>query len=263
MIDHQPYERLFELAATGQLSASEKDTFDEHCLHCAACRHHLQELAFINHQLLLHTVTDTTLASMPTGSLERFRSRAIREGIALRPASARPSMSYLLASATAALIVIAMLTLLPHTQKVLETAQLSTSTSILTQQNPSTVVTPQIRATRFLQANHAHSTRRTIVPHTSAEINTINLAPQRFPQVIAASYPLFESQNTQKPSPIGYPALSRSQVLHLDPFPALDHASNPNIAGIATLDSPIASTGKVFDFAVNIRQLHFQLPIAQ
>ena len=265
MIDHQLYERLCTLAATGQLSASEKVTFDEHCLHCPTCGDHLLELALVTNRLLLHVAAHATPAPMPAGSLERFRARAIREGIALHPVPTRSTSSFTLASATAVLIIIAMLGLLAHGRKAPEIAQLSIAAPTSIQQHLRMKVTLQAPAPRLLQAGHAHLTRRNFVSHTNPEVNDASLAPQRFPQAITASYPFFEPQGAPKPSPIGYPALSHSQILRLDLFPNLDDASSRKTVGIATLDRPIdiTSTGKVFDFAANIRQLHFQLPTAQ
>ena len=82
MNDHNVYAVLCTLAATGQLSTSERADFDEHCLHCAACRDQRQELICIGMQLQLDGAAHATSGPMPIGSLERFCARVVREGIA-------------------------------------------------------------------------------------------------------------------------------------------------------------------------------------
>jgi hypothetical protein len=265
MNDHELYEVLCTLAATGQLTASEKANFDEHCLNCRACRDQFQDLISIGMRLQFDEAIHTTSVSMPTGSLERFRARAIREGIAPRSTPVRPSPSHALASAAAVLVIVATLVFMPHGRKAAESFTASTTSPIPTQQSFPASVTRRTLTPQPSKALHAHFVRHDIVPNTDIEVNDASLTAQRFPQAISVSYPFFGPQSATKSSPTGYPALSRSQISRLDLFRNPDHPNGRNPAGIATPDHPIdiASTGNVFDFAANIRQLHFQLPTAQ
>jgi hypothetical protein len=265
MTDHELYEVLCTLAATGQLAASEKADFDEHCLNCRACRDQLQDLISIGVQLQFDEAIHATSPSMPAGSLERFLVRAIREGIAPRSTPARPSSWHALASAAAVFVIVAALVFMPHGRKAADSFAVSTAAPIPTHQSFSASVARRTLIPQRSKAARAHFVRHDIVPDTDIGVNDASLTAQRFPQAISASYPFFGQQSATKSSLTGYPPLSRWQISRLDLFRNLDHTNDRKPAGIATPDRPIdiASTGNVFDFAANIRQLHFQLPTAQ
>jgi hypothetical protein len=265
MNDHELYEVLCTLAATGQLAASEKADFDEHCLNCRACRDQFQDLISIGVRLQVDEAIHATSVSMPAGSLERFRTRAIREGIAPRSAAPRSLPSHSLASAAAVFVIVATLAFMPHGRKAAESFAVSTTAPIPTHRSFSASATRRTLIPQSSKAVHTHFVRHDIVPHTNIVVNDASLTSQRFPQAISASYPFFGPQSATKSSLRGYPALSRSQISRLDLFRNLDQTTSRNPAGIAARDRPIdiASTGSVFDFAANIRQLHFQLSTAQ
>jgi hypothetical protein len=264
MTDHEPYEVLCALAATGQLAAPEKANFDDHCIQCPACRRQLQDLISIGLQLQLDTAVHAISAPMSAGSLERFRARAIREGIALRSSPARPSPSYALGSAAAVFIIVAALVFMPGRRKTTESLAMSAA-PIPTQQSLAASVSRQTPTPQPSKAIHAHFVRHRFVPHTGIGVNEASLPAQQFPQGIAASYSFFGPESATKLLPTGYPALSRSQISHLALFPKLNDSSTTNLASIGTYNRPIdtASTGKTFGFATNIRQVYFQLPTAQ
>jgi hypothetical protein len=261
MTDHELYEVLCTLAATGQLAAPERANFDEHCLDCSACRDQLQDLIFIGAQLRLDAAIHATPASMPTGSLERFVARVVREGIAPRSAPARPSSLYALASAAAVFVLIAALVFMPHGRKAVEMFA-TTAAPIPTRQSLSASIPKGTPIAQPAKAVHAHYVRYGPVSHTNAGANDASAAAERFPQTIKTRYPFFAPQSATTSSLTGYPALSPSQISHLDLFLNL---KSRNTAGTAKPDHPvdIASIGNVFDFAANIRQLHFELPTAQ
>ena len=265
MTDHESYEVLCALAATGQLDACEKPNFDEHCLHCSACRDQLQDLVSIGLQLQLDAALHAISASMPTGSLERFRARAIREGIAPRSAPARPSASYALASAAAFFVIVASLVFMPHGRKAAEHFAVSNAAPIPSRQSLSASVNRRTLMPRPSKVVHAHFMRHRLLRRADTGVNDASLTSQRFPQAITASYPYFGMKVATEVSVTGYPALGRSQISHLDLFSTLGDSTTRNAAGKDTPARPIdiASTGKVFDFAAQIRQLHFQLPTAQ
>lgn len=262
-MEHEVYEVLCTLAATGQLAASEKATFDKHRLHCPDCRDQLQDLISIGVQLQLDI--HATSASMPTGSPERFRARAIREGIAPRSTPARPSPSYALAAAAAVFVIVATLAFMPHGRKATGSFAVSTAAPISVRQSISAPVLGRTIMRHPSKPVHAHFVRHGLVPHTVMGVNDASLPDQRFPQTLNVNYPFFGPQSAAKSTATGYPALSRSQISHFDLFRNLHDSNNPNAAGRAAPDRPvdIASTGNVFDFAANIRQLHFQLSTAQ
>lgn len=265
MTDHELYEVLCTLAATRQLTAAEKANFDEHCLDCPACRDQLRDLFSVGLQLQLDSANHSTCVSMPSGSLERFRARAIREGITPHSASARRSPSYALASVTAVFVIVATLAFMPHRRRDAGSFAVPTAAPFPSRQILSGSVTERTFIPRPSTAIHTQRVRNHLVPHTDAGVNDASLTAHRFPQAIAANYPFFGQQSATKPSVTGYPALSQSQMPRLDLFRNLDHSSDGNLAGTATPDRTIdiAATGNVFDFTANIRQLHFQLPTAQ
>jgi anti-sigma factor ChrR (cupin superfamily) len=51
MTDHEQYEVLCALAATGQLHTPDKASFDEHFLDCRDCRDQLHDLSSIDVRL--------------------------------------------------------------------------------------------------------------------------------------------------------------------------------------------------------------------
>jgi len=265
MTYHEHYEVLCALAATGQLAGPEKADLDEHCLHCAACRDQLQELVSLGVQLQLDAAIHATSVSMPAGSLERFRARAIREGIAPRTAPARPSPFFVMAMVSVIFVIVATLVFMPHGRKAPEHLA-----SINAEQTPSPQSLSASIAARTLIPRHSrpvpiHSLRHSIVPHTDMEVTGASLTAQQFPQAITASYAFFGLQSATKSSVTHYPVLNSSQISGLDLFRNLDESNNRNLAVIDIPDRPInmASTGNVFDFSSNIRQLHFQLSSAQ
>jgi hypothetical protein len=265
MNDHELYEVLCTLAATGQLAAPEKPNFEEHCLHCPVCRDQLHDLISIGVRLQFEAAIHPASASMPSGAVERFRARAIREGIAPRSTPTKPSPSYTLASAVAVFVIVAALVLMPHGPKAAESFAISTAAPILTRQGLSASVTGPTLISHPSKATHTKFVRQRLVPHTNVGMNDASLAAQRFPRAITANYPFFGQQSTTEPSVAEFPALSRSQVSRLDLFRNLDDSNNRKAAGVAAPDRSIviAATRNTFDFPANIPQLHFQLPTAQ
>jgi hypothetical protein len=264
MTDHEPYEVLCALAATGQLTAPEKANFDDHCSQCPACRRQLQDLISIGLQLQLDAAIHAISAPMSAGSLERFRARAMREGIALRSTPARPSPLYALTPLAAVFVIVAVLVFMPGRQKPPERLAMSAA-RIPIRQSLSASLTRRKPTAEPSKAIHAHFVRPRLVPRTDIGVYEAGLTTQQFPQVITASYSFFGPESAMKPLPTGYPALSRTQISHFDLFPRPNDSSTRNVASISTSNRPIdvASIGKTFDFATNTRQVYFQLPAAQ
>jgi hypothetical protein len=265
MTDHEQYEVLCALAATGQLHTPDKASFDEHFLDCRDCRDQLHDLSSIDVRLRFEAAAHPIAASMPAGSVERFRARAIQEGLLPRAAPARPSTSYALASAAALFVVLSSLVVMPHGRKGAESFSISADASIPTRQ---TLPASVNQAKLLPQASHVAHTLvvRHHVPrpaNTGAHEST--QAEQRFLQTIPSRYPFFGPQTATKSALATYPAFNRSQISRLDLFHDLDDARNRNTEGMTSTGHPIdmASARNAFDFAANIRLLHFQLPIAQ
>jgi hypothetical protein len=264
MTGHEPYEIVCALAASGQLTARERARFDVHCTQCPACRRQLEDLISIGLQLQLDAAIHATSAPMSAGALERFRARAMREGIALRSAPARPSPLYALATAACVLVIVAALVSMPGRRKASENPATFAAVQIPIPQSLPGPDTTRKSVPQPPKAIHSHLMRCRFVRHTDVDagVNEAGLAAQQFPHVITASYPFFGTESTAKSLPAAYPALSRSQISHLNLFPALNDSSAANTErSNRTID--IASTGKIFDFAANIRQIRFQLPTVQ
>ena len=265
MTDHKPYEVLCALAATGQLVGPERAKFDDHCIQCPVCRRQLQDLISVGSQLQLDAAIHAVSAPMTAGSLERFRARAIREGLALRSAPGRPSTSYALASAAAVFVTVAALVFIPGRRKAPESLAMSAAAPTSIRQSLPASVTRRKPTSQPCKAIHAHFVRHRFVPHTDTGVSEARLTTQQFPRMITVSYPLFGPASATKPLATEYPELSRSQLPHFALFPKLDDSNATNLASIGTSNGPvdIASTGRVFDFATNIRRIYFQLPTAQ
>jgi len=260
MRDH---EVVCALAASGQLDACEKAEFDEHCKECRACRDELEDLAWIGAGLRLEAVRQAVPASLPAGSLERFRARAMREGIVPRTGSSRASTSYALASVAAMFLLAAGMMLVPRGRDVGPDVALSATPSVVVPRSVRVGVgggTPMARGAKVMRARSA----RHLVVRRDAEVRDASLIGQRFPEAMGASYPFFGAQGAAKVSSSRYPALSSSQMSRLSLFRTLD-PSGSRTPGSAGSDRPIniAVAGNVFDFAADVWQLHFQIPTAQ
>lgn len=265
MNDHECYEILCALEATGQLAGPESADFDEHCVRCTACREKLQDFISVGAQLQLDPAVHETEASLPEGSLERFRARAIREGIAPRVESEEVPPLYALASGAAIFFIIAAMIFMPHGRRSAERSSVSDAPPISARQRSFASVA---RGTNLQQSSkfvHAHFSRHNLAPPIYRGCDEASVTAPRFPQALTASYPFFGSQSVTSSTFTGYPALRRSQMSRLNLFHTLDHSNSRNPTGVARADLPIdmASTGTAFDFSANIRQLHFQLSTAQ
>jgi len=265
MTDHEQYEVLCALAATGQLQAPEKANFDEHFLDCRACRDQLHDLSSIDVRLQFEAVVHPIAASMPAGSFERFRARAIQEGLLPRAAPARPSTSYGLASAAALFVILSSLVVMPHGRKAAESFSTSAGASIPTRQTLPACVNRATLLPRASKVAHALVVRHHVLRHANTGADDSTQAEQRFLQTIPSRYPFFGPQSATNSARATYPAFNRSEISHLDLFRDLDDARDRNTEGMTSTGRPIdiASARNAFDFAANIRQLHFQLPIAQ
>jgi hypothetical protein len=265
MTGHEQYEILCALAATGQLTAPERLTFDEHFLHCRDCRDRLHDLTSVGMQLQYEAAFHPIVASLPTGSVERFRARAIQEGLMLRSEPARLSTSYALASVAVFFFILSSLIVMPPGRKAAERVAISAAASIPTGQSlPVSVIRTKLLP-RPSKVTHALFVRHDVVRRADASAEDTSQAAQRFLRTMPPRYPFFESQSATKSPRDSYPALSGSQISHLNLFRDIHDEQDRNSDGIASTGRPIniASAGNTFDFAADIRQLHFQLPTAQ
>lgn len=265
MTDHERYEVLCALAASGQLAGPEKAEFDGHCIQCPACRRQLQDLISVGSRLQLDAAVDAISAPMPEGALERFRARAIHEGIALRSTPARSSSLYGIAMAAAVLVIVTTLVFMPGRRKTPERLAMSAADPVPVRQSLPASVTGRKPTRRRSMVVHARPVRHGFVAHRDTGMDEAVLTRPQFPRVITVGYSFLGAKNEVKPLPDGYPALSRSQISHFALFPELEDSSTTNVAGIGTSNRSVdvASIGKVFDFARNTRPVYFQLPTAQ
>jgi hypothetical protein len=265
MTDHEHYAILCTLAATGQLDALEEIEFDEHRMHCFVCRERVQDLHSIGAQLILNAALQSTSSSMPAGSLERFRARAIREGIAAPAALARPFASYARASVAAVFVMIASLFLVPHGRKAAEGSAVAREVPVTSRPSLAASVNREMPITSPSKVVAERFVRHRKTRITAAEVSDASLTAQSFPMMIGYSYPYFEPEIATRIKGPNYPALSGSQISRLSLFRSLSESAGRDAVGAAPHTRPvdIASTGSVFDFTAQIRQLHFQLPTAQ
>jgi len=113
--DHIRFQALCALAPTGQLDCSEQADLKQHLQQCVSCSDRLFAMTEISGRLLL-TPSRRHSSRISEGMLERFESRAVREGVPLRrhspPASSRLNPS---AFASMALLGLLILTLAHRT----------------------------------------------------------------------------------------------------------------------------------------------------
>ncbi len=265
MTEHESFEVLCTLAATSQLGAAERVDFEEHCLNCPACCEQLRDLIAVGAALQFDVAIHATPVSMPAGSFERFRARAVRAGVAPRPKSTGYAPSRGLASAAAVFCIVAALVVTASGRRIAEDFSVSAVPPVSSRQSLSASVTEVPRISQPSKGIHRRFVRRDHVARSDAGVNDATLTAQRFPEAITASYPIFGSQSATKATPTRYPALSRTEISNLDLFHYRDDYNKLNVTAVVEAHLPIdiASTGKGFDFAADIHELHFQLPTAQ
>jgi hypothetical protein len=101
---HIHFEFLCALAPSGQLLPDEQVELRDHVRHCASCAYSLAELVGLGGQILLAEVHEDCPSRTPSGALERFQARALREGIPLHPRPPRSLLTHTLGLASAVLI---------------------------------------------------------------------------------------------------------------------------------------------------------------
>jgi hypothetical protein len=83
MIEHQSYEILCALAASGRASADDLKQLSDHMAQCADCREQLSDFVQISAQVLPFHGDTYEREPVPSGMTKRFRERARAEGLAL------------------------------------------------------------------------------------------------------------------------------------------------------------------------------------
>jgi hypothetical protein len=265
MTDHEHYEMLCALAATGQLDALEETEFEAHRLDCAECCDRLEELVCLGAALQLREALRAMPTKMPQGAVERFQARALHEGITTHAVPERGFAFHARVPAAALFVVVLTLGFVLQGRRVIERnfasegVSMADRPSVVANEDQRPVLQRPARVIRTRLPRH----RRPGV--SKAQDKETSATVQRFPQLIAASYLYFSPQvETKMPEP-QYPALSGPQISRLDPFRPLRETAARDGFDAAAYGRPmdIASTGKVFDFAAEIHQLHFQLPTVQ
>ena len=111
MIEHESYEILCALAASGRASADDLKHLSDHMTQCADCREQLSDFVQLSAHVLPFHGDTYKQQRVPSGMTERFRERARAEGIALdrspRSVLNHRVVSRLAWSAVAAILVLA------------------------------------------------------------------------------------------------------------------------------------------------------------
>lgn len=87
MIEHESYEILCALAASGRASADDLKQLSDHVAQCADCREQLSDFVQISAQALPFHGDTYERPRVPSSMTKRFRERARAEGIALEGSS--------------------------------------------------------------------------------------------------------------------------------------------------------------------------------
>lgn len=101
---HIHFEFLCALAPSGQLLPQEQAELRDHVRHCPECTHRLAELVDLGGRILPVEALKDCPSRAPSGALERFQVRALREGIPLHPDPPRSPSTHTLGLAAAVLI---------------------------------------------------------------------------------------------------------------------------------------------------------------
>lgn len=101
---HIHFEFLCALAPTGLLSPQEQAELRNHVRHCPECANRVTELVDLGGRILLAEAHEDCPSRAPSGALDRFQARALREGIPLHPDPPRSPLTHTLGLATATLI---------------------------------------------------------------------------------------------------------------------------------------------------------------
>src|SRR5438552_3397409 len=110
MIEHESYEILCALAASGRASDDDLKQLSDHMSQCADCREQLSDFVQLSAQVLPLHGDEYKAQRVPSGMSKRFRERARAEGIALdgspRSVLNHRVVSRLAWSAAAAIVVL-------------------------------------------------------------------------------------------------------------------------------------------------------------
>lgn len=81
---HRHYEIHCLLATCGELTEMELHDLQNHANECSDCADRIQQMCFVNGQLLAAHKVETLRYRIPRGSMERFAYRARREGVPIK-----------------------------------------------------------------------------------------------------------------------------------------------------------------------------------
>lgn len=105
--NHVDFEVLCALAASGNLTSTERAELNEHAEHCVHCQNRLVEMRQLGTRLFLAHELNIPAKRVPKGMQERFSARAIREGIPL--SSPSPGVGFSALGLVTALLVVLLL----------------------------------------------------------------------------------------------------------------------------------------------------------
>jgi hypothetical protein len=101
---HIHFEFLCALSPSGHLLPHEQAELRNHALDCPECAHRLAELVDLGGQILVAEALKDCPSRAPSGALERFQARALREGIPLHLDPPRSPLTHALGLAATVLI---------------------------------------------------------------------------------------------------------------------------------------------------------------
>ena len=155
---HIHFELLCALAPTGQLSPQEQAELRDHAHNCAKCALRLVELIDLGGELLL-ALKDRP-GRTPTGALDRFQVRALREGIPLHPEVPTSSLAHALSLAATVIVAVLMVAaILPGSSTLKRTFSVETSKHIHSPAASSPIAVPTLARPNITQAHVQHARR--------------------------------------------------------------------------------------------------------
>jgi hypothetical protein len=223
----------------------------------------MRDLQGVAARLQVDAAMHAPSVAMPAGSVQRFRERMVREGMVEGSARRRVSSLYALAAVAAVVVLVAAMVSMPRGRREVEGVVASEGTPVVARQVVAAGVERAAVRARRKREVRAREARYGLASRRDVEVTETSVAAPRFSQAIAGRYAFLSPRSVGEASVAGYPALNRSEISRVDFLANVSDERDALAIERAARPVDIASAGKTFDFAADIRQLHFQLPTSQ
>lgn len=251
-MNHERYGTYAALHSSGQLGPREQQDFEEHAAECPSCQELAQEFSSISG--LMFSAKAASLADSSSEQLKRFRERALREGVLVGSRSPDISRSLVVLSLCLVLLVASFAYL--HNLRPSSTNEQAIDSH---QQTSANTPGPASASGNLATATPIRIMTRRRRASASAQTDT-PLVRDTLPQDFAHLTPRFQplTASGRKTLAALEPSVATFQPVFTHDFPDTSYLT----VGAAQLEYPDEMhILQPHDFAANMRQLHFRLPI--